>query len=94
MTTDERTQESNKNWGFANGVTDRWVNAITYAITGAVTSVVATVITAITIVVVVLGGLWLAYTYLPLNVFTIIAVVLAADILIGIGLRAYMKRRQ
>jgi len=94
MATDERAQESNRNWRFTYGVTDRWVNAFTYAITGAVTTVVATAITAITIVVVVLGGLWLAYTYLPLNVFTIIAVVLAADILIGIGLRAYLKRRQ
>jgi hypothetical protein len=69
------------------------VSAITYAISGAVTSAVAAVITAITIVVVLLGGLWLAYTYLPLSVFTIIAAVLAADILLGFAVRAYVKRK-
>lgn len=93
MTTNNSTREPNKARRVTYVFTDRWVNALTYAISGAVTYAVAAVITAITIVLVVLGGLWLAYTYLPLNVFILIAAVLVADILLGFAARIYMKRR-
>lgn len=93
MTTNDRTQGPNKSWRLIYAVSDRWVSDFVDAISHVITSGVAVAITAFTIVFVVLGGLWLAYTYLPLNAFTIIAVVLGADILIGIAVRAYVKRR-
>ncbi len=94
MTTNNGTRKSNSSWEFGYNSTNRWVNYITYAVSGAVTTVVAAVVTVVTIVFVLLAGLWLAYTYLPSNVFHIVLAVLAADILLGIVLRAFLKRRQ
>ncbi|MFQ5922679.1 MAG: hypothetical protein ACE5M4_07520 [Anaerolineales bacterium] len=93
MTTNNGTRKSNSSWEFGYNSTNRWVNYITHAVSGAITIVVAAVLTVITIVFVVLAGLWLAYTYLPLNVFTIIVAVLIADIVLGIVLRAFLKRK-
>jgi hypothetical protein len=44
-------------------------------------------------VLVILGGLYLAYVYLPLNIFYIILAVLVADIALGILFRAVFSRR-
>lgn len=93
MTTNRTTPETKKARKYSYSFTDRWVSAFIYAMSGAITSALAAAITAITIVLVVLGGLWLAYTYLPLNVFILIAAVLAADILLGFAARIYVRRR-
>jgi hypothetical protein len=93
MTNENGTQKPYSSWQFRYIGTDRWVNYITYAVSGAITSVVASTITAIAIVLVLLGGLWLAYTYLPSDVFFIISAVLAADIALGFVVRAFLKRR-
>jgi hypothetical protein len=75
-------------------MTDRLISYITRAITMGVTSAVTVVITVTTIAVVLIGGLWLAYTYLPLNVFYIILAILLVDILAGVLLRAVITRRK
>jgi hypothetical protein len=69
------------------------VNYITYAVSGAITNVVVAAVTVVAIVFVLLAGLWLAYTYLPLHVFHIVLAVLVADIMLGIVLRALRNRR-
>lgn len=66
---------------------------ITYAVSGAITRFVAAAITAVVIVLVLLGGLWLAYTYLAQHVFYIILAVAAVDMALGIVLRAILSRR-
>lgn len=63
------------------------------AVTAGVTGVVTLFITVIVTFLVVTGGLALAYIYLPASVFNLIAIILAADILLGIALRAVLRRR-
>jgi hypothetical protein len=74
-------------------VSGRWMKYITQAVAAGITSVVSSTITAFMIILVLLGGLWLAYTYLPQNVFLIILAVLFADIMLGIVLRSLFLRR-
>ena len=93
MTTNNRTQKSNSPWKFTYDSSNRWVNYITYAVSGAITNVVAATVTVVAIVFVLLAGLWLVYTYLPLHVFHIVLAVLVADIVLGIFLRALRNRR-
>ncbi len=50
-------------------------------------------ITVVVTILVLLGGLWLAYTYLPMSVFYIILAVLVVDMVLGIALRAFLSRR-
>jgi len=50
-------------------------------------------LTVVISILVILGGLILAYYYLPTTVFNIILVVLVADILIGISARIVHNRR-
>lgn len=87
MNNDAREMNGSKRVPYDGSV--RWANYVANLVTGSLTAL----ITAITIVIVVLGGMWLAYTYLPFNVFLIIAVVIVADILLGIAVRAYLRRR-
>ena len=62
MTTNNRTQKSNSPREFAYNSTNRWVNYITYAVSGAITNVVIVAVTAVAIIVVPLVELWLVYT--------------------------------
>ena len=59
-----------------------------------ITRIVAVAITVMVAIALVAGGLWAAYTYLPANVFSIIVVVLAADLLLGIVVRILVSRRK
>ena len=93
MTTNYETEKPEDQWEFNFDIPSRWVTDITYAVSGAITSVVAAAIAAVAIVLVLLGGLWLAYAYLPVHVFHIILVVLVADMVVGIVLRAVLIRR-
>jgi hypothetical protein len=70
-----------------------WVASLIQAITAGVTGVITGTITIIAAVMLFIGGLWLAYLYLPVNVFTIILVVIVADIALGVILRALLKYR-
>jgi hypothetical protein len=70
-----------------------WVTRITQAIAAGITNVVVAAITIFVTALVILGGLWLAYIYLPANIFYIILAVILADIALGIVLRAVFSRR-
>lgn len=72
---------------------ERLVIFITLMVCAGITGILAGLITVIVTVVVLLGGLWLAYTYLPLNVFYIIIAVLIADITLGVVLRIFRPRK-
>ncbi len=93
MTTNQGTEKPEDKWQFTYDIPKGWVSYITYAVSGAITSVVAVVITAIVIILVLLGGLWLAYTYLPAQVFYIILAVLVADVVLGFVLRKALSRK-
>jgi len=66
---------------------------ITQALTAGITNAVTLALTVVISILVILGGLILAYYYLPTTVFNIILVVLVADILIGISARIVHNRR-
>jgi len=70
-----------------------WVSYITQAVTEGITGVLTIAITVVVTILVLLGGLWLAYVYLPENVFYIILAVLIADVALGIVLRAVLSRK-
>lgn len=72
---------------------DRWATFLTQVIAGWITIIVTAAITLVVIFLVLAGGLWLAYTYLPANIFAIILAVLIVDILLGIALRFFLSRR-
>lgn len=78
---------------YTNYFPDRWVTYVTQAVAEGITKIVAAAITVVVTILVILGGLWLAYVYLPLNIFYIILAVLIADIAIGIVLRVVFLRR-
>jgi hypothetical protein len=93
MTTNFGSRNSQDEQDFTYLEPGRWVTFITQAVAAGITSVVTIVITAVVIILLLLGGLWLAYAYLPTNVFTIILAVLIADISLGIVLRSVLRRR-
>ncbi|NIS83400.1 MAG: hypothetical protein GTO14_25115, partial [Anaerolineales bacterium] len=70
-----------------------WVTQIIQAVTAGITGVLTAGITVVVTILVLLGGLWLAYTYLPMSVFYIILAVLVVDMVLGIALRAFLSRR-
>ena len=72
---------------------DRWINFITQYVVAGITKVVTSIITVMVIFLVLLGGLWLVYTYLPANVFKIVLAVLIADISLGIIVRSIQWRK-
>jgi hypothetical protein len=72
---------------------DRWMNFIIQYVVAGITKVVTSIITVTVIFFVLLGGLWLVYSYLPGNVFKIVLAVLIADILLGIIVRYIQSRR-
>lgn len=81
-------------WGSTYYIPGRWAAYVTHLIAVSITSFIAAIITLIVAFVVIFGGLWLAYLYLPVNIFTIILAVLAVDITLGIVVRALIKRRK
>lgn len=85
------TNEDLKNGEFY--IPGGWAATLIQAVAAGVTGVITGIITIIATVVLIIAGLWLAYLYLPLNVFTIILVVIVADIALGMILRAILKRR-
>lgn len=74
-----------QNMYFAGWVTRGISLIITYMVSG----VIAVLVT----IVVIVGGLWLAYVYLPLSIFQVILAVLLIDFLGGLALRYFFKRR-
>jgi hypothetical protein len=66
------------------------VRAVSLAITSVVTIGIAILVTLVILVL----GAWLAYVTLPLNIFRILAVILLADIALGIVIRAVYTRRK
>lgn len=93
MTTNYQNENFEDREEFTYHIPNRWLTYITYAISGAITRVVVATITAMVIILVILGGLWLAYNYLPINVFYIIVAVVVVDMALGIILRAVLSRR-
>jgi hypothetical protein len=65
---------------------------IAETIIGGITNIVAAAVTVVVTLLILLGGLWLAYLHLPGNIFYIILAVLIADIALGIVLRAVFLR--
>ena len=88
MTADSKSRrpkdKRERDYTISNGWVANIIQAVTAAVTGVLTVVVAIVVT----IMVLLGGLWLAYVYLPLNIFYIILAVLLADIVLGIVIRS------
>ena len=72
---------------------EEWLLDIAMVISDAIAWGLVAVITVITSVVVILGLVWLAYVYLPLNIFRIVLALLVVDILLGIALRSILRRR-
>jgi hypothetical protein len=94
MKTNSESRRQDEHWEFGNYGSRRWVTYITQAVAVGITRIVATAITVVVAILVIIGGLWLAYEYLPVNVFYIILAVLIADIALGIVLRSVFARRQ
>ena len=70
-----------------------WVTIITQAVTEGITNIVAAAVTMVVTILVLLGGLWLAYIYLPVNILYIILAVFIIDIVVGIVLRTVFIHR-
>lgn len=93
MNTNFKTGKQGKDSQYTYYIPGRWVTIITQAVTRGITNIVVATITLVVTILVLLGGLWLAYTYLPVNIFYIIFAVLIIDIAVGIILRAVFLRR-
>ena len=93
MTTNYKARRPDDQREFTYNFSSRWVTHITQAIIVGVTSVLTSAITVVVTILLLLGGLWLAYVILPINVFYIILAVLIADIALGIVLRSVFSRR-
>lgn len=93
MTTNSDARGSKDEQETIYSFSERLVIFITLMVFAGITGILAGLITVIVTVVVLLGGLWLAYTYLPLNVFYIIIAVLIADITLGVVLRIFRPRK-
>lgn len=93
MNTKFNTGKQGKESKYTYYIPGSWVEIIAQAVTGSVTYIVSAAITVVVSILVLLGGLWLAYTYLPENIFYIILAVLIIDIAVGIVLRAVFFRR-
>lgn len=87
------SKQENKN-EFTFFIPGQWVANITWMITEGVTNIVTIATTVIVTLLVIFGGLWLAYVYLSMNIFYIILAVLAVDITLGVILRVVFLRRQ
>lgn len=77
---------------YQNG--EGWLLEIAMAISSRITWGLTAVITVITTIFVIAALGWFAYVYLPLNVFRIVLAIVAADILLGIAVRAYLRRHR
>lgn len=84
------TQDQRKSVYFLYG---RWVSLVAQSVSAAIAIAVAAAVTVVVTVLVLLGGLWIAYSYLPANIFYIILAVLIADIALGIILRHWLAHR-
>lgn len=74
-------------------VPGRWFTYITQAVTAGITNIVTLAITVVVAILVILGGLTLAYFYLPTTVFNVIMLVVVADILLGFVVRVVLNRK-
>jgi uncharacterized membrane protein SpoIIM required for sporulation len=70
------------------------VSEITRVVSLAIASVVTIGIAILVTLAVLVFGVWLAYVTLPQNIFRILAVILLADIALGIVIRAVYVRRK
>jgi hypothetical protein len=93
MTKEFKKDQPHEGYSFNDYYSARWVSHIIYAITAVITKGVAFAITVIVSLIVLVGGFWLAYTYLPTKFFNIIALVVFADILLGVAVRFVHTRR-
>ena len=93
MNTNFKSGKQGKDTKYTFYIPGSWVTIIIQAVVGGITNIMTAVITVIVTILVILGGLWLAYIYLPLNIFYIILAVLIIDIAVGIILRAVFLRR-
>jgi hypothetical protein len=80
-------------WEFIHFFPGRWANEFTQSITVWITGVVTTVTAVVVMILVLVGGLWLAYVYLPANIFYIVLALIIADVALGIVLRSFLPRR-
>lgn len=94
MNKNNETREPRRRWTSVHVGRDHWLSLIAYAVTVAVTAAAASAVTAVTVVLVLAAGLWLAYLYLPGNVFSAVLAVLVADVSLGIVIRATRKRKR
>ena len=72
---------------------DRWLAALIGLITMTITGLIAAGVTILVTLLVLVGGVWLMHQVLPPTVFTILMVVLAVDIVLGLLIRAFVRRR-
>ena len=80
-----------QNWSDENKY---WIaGEITRSLTWVITSVLSVAIAIPVVMLVIFIGGWLAYTYLPPTVFTILAIVVLADIALAITLLMIRSRR-
>jgi hypothetical protein len=93
MATKSETRSPEDRREYAYYVPGPWVTYVTTTVALGITRALAVAITVGVAILVLVGGLWLAYTYLPMNVFYIILAVLVADIVFGMVLRVVLSRR-
>jgi hypothetical protein len=93
MTRNNRTRRHAKQWETADDILARWATRLTIDAWVAISRVLTAVFIVLVTFVVVVGGLWLIYTYLPAHVSYIVLAVLVVDLLLGIALRAVLTRR-
>ena len=69
----------------------RWLFEVVEALTVGISNFLTVVISVVVTLLSVIGGLWLAYRYLPGKTFNLIALVVAADVLLGLVLRSVFR---
>ena len=93
MNTKYETKRQENHWQHTFYLPSSWALAIVQAITAGITNAVVVAVTVVVALMVIFGGLVLAYLNLPTSVFTVIALVLAGDIILGIVVRAALSRK-
>lgn len=93
MTKKFNDNQQDEGHSFNYSFTTLWVSHIISTLTAGITMAVTIAITIIVSLLTIVGGLWLANTYLSRNVFNIVVLILLADILLGVIVRLVLSRR-